>query len=183
MNWDYILSVTPRFVHATLMTLHLAFWGILLSQVIGVICAVITTYKVKSLTWLVKGYIELSRNTPLLIQVFFLYFGLSKIGLKLDGFTCGIIGLAFLGGSYMAEAFRGGLEAVSKGQIESALSWSNPFSSFSLCDFPASLCDCHTCNRSKLLVLNERNLSDQCRCRSRTDVCSERSHRARLQNQ
>ena len=105
MNWDYILSVTPRFIHATLMTLHLAFWGILLSLVIGVICAVITTYKVKSLTWLVKGYIELSRNTPLLIQVFFLYFGLSKIGLKLDGFTCGIIGLAFLGGSYMAEAF------------------------------------------------------------------------------
>ena len=85
MNWDYILSVTPRFIHATLMTLHLAFWGILLSLVIGVICAVITTYKVKSLTWLVKGYIELSRNTPLLIQVFFLYFGLSKIGLKLDG--------------------------------------------------------------------------------------------------
>ena len=85
MNWDYILSVTPRFIHATLMTLHLAFWGILLSLMIGVACAVITTYKVKSLTWLVKGYIELSRNTPLLIQVFFLYFGLSKIGLKLDG--------------------------------------------------------------------------------------------------
>jgi len=57
MNWDYILSVTPRFIHATLMTLHLAFWGILLSLVIGVVCAVITTYKVKSLTWLVKGYI------------------------------------------------------------------------------------------------------------------------------
>ena len=121
MNWDYILSVTPRFIHATLMTLHLAFWGILLSLVIGVICAVITTYKVKSLTWLVKGYIELSRNTPLLIQVFFLYFGLSKIGLKLDGFTCGIIGLAFLGGSYMAEAIRGGLEVVSKGQIAFAI--------------------------------------------------------------
>lgn len=137
MNWDYILSVTPRFIHATLMTLHLAFWGILLSLVIGVICAVITTYKVKSLTWLVKGYIELSRNTPLLIQVFFLYFGLSKIGLKLDGFTCGIIGLAFLGGSYMAEAFRGGLEAVSKGQIESALSIGlTPFQTFRYVIFP-----------------------------------------------
>ena len=107
--------------------------GILLSLVIGVICAVITTYKVKSLTWLVKGYIELSRNTPLLIQVFFLYFGLSKIGLKLDGFTCGIIGLAFLGGSYMAEAIRGGLEAVSKGQIESALSIGlTPFKLFAM---------------------------------------------------
>ena len=120
MNWDYILSVTPRFIHATLMTLHLAFWGILLSLVIGVICAVITTYKVKSLTWLVKGY-----------------FGLSKIGLKLDGFTCGIIGLAFLGGSYMAEAFRSGLEAVSKGQIESALSIGlTPFQAFRYVIFP-----------------------------------------------
>lgn len=76
----------------------------------------------------------------------------------------------------MAEAIRGGLEAVSKGQIESALSIGLTLSSFSLCDFPTGLCDCDTCNRRKLLVLNERNLSDQCRCRSRTDVCSERSH-------
>lgn len=131
MNWDYIINVFPRFVDATLMTLALSFWGILLSLIIGTICAVITTYQVKSLSWLVKSYIELSRNTPLLIQVFFLYFGLSKVGIKLDGFTCGVIGLAFLGGSYMAEAIRGGLEAVSKGQIESALSIGlTPFQAF-----------------------------------------------------
>ena len=119
MNWDYILSVTPRFIHATLMTLHLAFWGILLSLVIGVICAVITTYKVKSLTWLVKGYIELSRNTPLLIQLFFLYCGLPRIGIQLEKETVGIIGLAFLGGGYMSEAFRGGIESVARIQVES----------------------------------------------------------------
>ena len=122
MNWEYIWSVLPRFVDATVMTLHLAVWGIFISLVVGLLCAVITTYRIKPFDWVVKGYIELSRNTPLLIQVFFLYFGLSKIGIKLDGFTCGVIGLAFLGGSYMAEAIRGGLEAVSKGQIESALS-------------------------------------------------------------
>ena len=131
MNWDYIINVFPRFVDATLMTLALSFWGILLSLIIGTICAVISTYQVKSLSWLVKSYIELSRNTPLLIQMFFLYFGLSKVGIKLDGFTCGVIGLAFLGGSYMAEAIRGGLEAVSKGQIESALSIGlTPFQAF-----------------------------------------------------
>ena len=131
MNWEYILQALPRFVDASIMTLHLAFWGIVLSLLIGLFCAVIMTYKVNALSWLVKGYIELSRNTPLLIQVFFLYFGLSKIGIKLDGFTCGVIGLAFLGGSYMAEAIRGGLEAVSKGQIESALSIGlTPFQAF-----------------------------------------------------
>ena len=64
----------------------------------------------------------MSRNTPLLIQLFFLFYGLPKMGIKLSGFTCGVIGLTFLGGSYMAEAIRGGLEAVSKGQIESGLS-------------------------------------------------------------
>ena len=137
MNWEYIWSVLPRFVDATTMTLHLAVWGIFISLVVGLLCAVITTYRVKPFDWIVKGYIELSRNTPLLIQVFFLYFGLSKIGIKLDGFTCGVIGLAFLGGSYMAEAIRGGLEAVSKGQIESALSIGlTPLQAFRYVIFP-----------------------------------------------
>ncbi len=122
MNWQYIWNAVPRFIDATLLTLNLSLWSIILSMIIGVFCAVALVYKIRGLQGFVKAYIELSRNTPLLIQVFFLYFGLSKIGIKLDGFTCGIIGLAFLGGSYMAEAFRAGLEAVSNGQIESALS-------------------------------------------------------------
>ena len=70
----------------------------------------------------IQVYIELSRNTPLLIQLFFLYFGLTKLGVALSETACAIIGLSFLGGSYMAEAFRSGLEAVSKTQIESGLS-------------------------------------------------------------
>ncbi|TCP90164.1 amino acid ABC transporter membrane protein 1 (PAAT family) [Cricetibacter osteomyelitidis] len=137
MNWQYIWSVLPRFVEATIVTLHLAIWGIVFSLIIGIACAVVTTYKVRELNFLVKTYIEISRNTPLLIQVFFLYFGLSKVGIKLDGFTCGVIGLTFLGGSYMAEAVRGGLEAVSKGQIESALSIGlTPFQAFRYVIFP-----------------------------------------------
>ncbi|TCK01571.1 polar amino acid transport system permease protein [Volucribacter psittacicida] len=140
MNWQYISSVLPKFIDATFITLHLAFWGILFSLIVGVICAVLTTYKVKFLATLAKVYIEISRNTPLLIQVFFLYFGLSKIGIKLDGFTCGVIGLAFLGGSYMAEAIRAGLEAVSKGQIESALSIGlTPIQAFRYVIFPQAL--------------------------------------------
>ena len=71
---------------------------------------------------IVAGYIELSRNTPLLIQLFFIYYGLPKIGIKTDPAVCGVVGLAFLGGSYMAEAFRSGLEAIEPIQQESALS-------------------------------------------------------------
>jgi polar amino acid transport system permease protein len=71
---------------------------------------------------LVSGYIELSRNTPLLVQLFFLYFGLPKLGLVLSAESCAIIGLTFLGGSYMAEAFRSGLSSVEHGQIEAGQS-------------------------------------------------------------
>ena len=71
---------------------------------------------------IVAVYIELSRNTPLLVQLFLLYFGLPKMGIVLSSETCAIIGLSFLGGSYMAEAFRSGLESVDKVQMESGLS-------------------------------------------------------------
>lgn len=76
-------------------------------------------FNIKWVNVISKGYIEFSRNTPLLIQVFFLYYGLTKLGVKLSGFACGVIGLSFLGGAYMAESFRGGIDAVAKSQIES----------------------------------------------------------------
>lgn len=122
LDWLYIQSVLPQFYAATLMTLKISFIGIVLSILLGLICSVISTYQVRVLNRIVKVYIEVSRNTPLLIQLFFLYYGLPKIGIKLDGFTCGVIGLTFLGGSYMAEAFRAGLQSVAQGQIDSARS-------------------------------------------------------------
>ena len=122
MNWPYIEQVLPRFIDAAGLTIWLALLAILFSLLIGLFCALAMTCPCKKTQFLVRGYIELSRNTPLLIQVFFLYFGLSKLGVKWDGFTCALVGLSFLGGSYMAEAIRGGLQAVAKGQIESAQS-------------------------------------------------------------
>lgn len=108
MDWQYVVNAIPKFIDATLLTLYLAGAGILLSLIIGIICAVLLVYPVRVLSRITKAYIEISRNTPLLIQIFFLYFGVAKLGIKLDSITCAIISLAFLGGSYMAEAFRGG---------------------------------------------------------------------------
>lgn len=122
INWQFIISNIPLYEKAALLTLKLAFWGILASLLIGIICSAILYYRVKIISNIVQAYIELSRNTPLLIQLYFLYFGLTKLGITLSENTCAIIGLSFLGGSYMAEAFRGGIEAVSKTQVESGLS-------------------------------------------------------------
>lgn len=121
MDFDFIVKSIPMYAKAAQFTLQLSFFGIILSLVIGLVCSLIVYYKVRVLKPLVQLYIELSRNTPLLIQLFFLYYGFAKIGMKFEAYSCAVFGLAFLGGSYMAEAFRSGLEAVSKVQIESGL--------------------------------------------------------------
>lgn len=122
MTWPYLIQAIPRFVQAAWLTLQLSAWSIALSLLLGLLVAVITGYRFFPLYRLARSYIELSRNTPLLIQVFFLYYGLPKIGIKWSGFTCSVIALVFLGGSYMAEALRAGLLAVPKGQVEAAKS-------------------------------------------------------------
>ena len=96
--------------------------GIFFAILVGLLCSVVRQMKIPVLKQLASVYIELSRNTPLLVQLFFIYYGLPKIGIRTDPETCGVAGLAFLGGSYMAEAFRSGLEAVGRIQHESALS-------------------------------------------------------------
>lgn len=122
INIEFIINNIPLYKEALILTLSLGFWGIFLSFILGLICSFIAFYKIKGLKSVVSIYIELSRNTPLLIQLFFLYFGLPQLGILLDSYTCAVIGLTFLGGSYMAEAIRSGLESVSKTQIEAGLS-------------------------------------------------------------
>lgn len=110
------------YVTAAGLTLRIALWGIFFSLLIGLFCSLVQYYKVPVIRRISNVYIELSRNTPLLVQLFFLYFGLPKLGIVISSEGCAILGLSFLGGSYMAEAFRSGLESVEKGQMEAGLS-------------------------------------------------------------
>ncbi len=122
MNWEVIANYLPLYQKAAWLTVRLGFLGIVLAIVIGLFCAVVQYYKIPVLRRIVSIYIELSRNTPLLVQLFFIYYGLPKVGLRISAAACGVAGLAFLGGSYMAEAFRSGLESVEPVQLESAFS-------------------------------------------------------------
>lgn len=112
----------PLFIEAARLTVRLGLLGVFFSLLLGLGCAAVLYFKVPLLKGLVRVYIELSRNTPLLIQLFFIYYGLPKIGIRTSPAICGVAGLTFLGGSYMAEAFRSGLEAIPAIQEESALS-------------------------------------------------------------
>lgn len=122
MNVDIMIKYLPLYQEAAWLTVRLGAAGIGLAILIGLICAVVQYYRIPVLKSLVSVYIEISRNTPLLIQLFFIYYGLPKIGIRTDASVCGIVGLAFLGGGYMSEAFRSGLEAVETIQTESAYS-------------------------------------------------------------
>ena len=120
LDWDFIGKYLPWYIDGAILTIRVGIYGILLALVAGLAVAVVRYYKVPILSPLAKIYMELSRNTPLLVQLFFLYFGLPKIGIRLSGEWCAVIGLVFLGGSYMAEALRSGLESVETIQTESA---------------------------------------------------------------
>lgn len=120
MDWALVHEYTPLFAEAARITLTVSSAGILAALMVGLICAVIRLWNIPVLTPLVRAYIEVSRNTPSLVQLFFLYFGLPKLGIVLSQEACAIICLGFLGGSYMAEAFRAALEAVPLIQHESA---------------------------------------------------------------
>lgn len=122
MDWNVIQEYLPLYKEAAVLTLRIGWIGILFAVILGFICAMIQHYRVPILRQITKVYIELFRNTPLLVQLFFIYFGLPKVGLPVSADVCGAAGLALLGGSYMAEMFRSGLEAVETVQMESALS-------------------------------------------------------------
>ena len=119
-DWSFVQRYAPFFVNGTLMTLFICAIGIALSLVVGLICAGIELARIPVARQLVRVYIEISRNTPLLVQLYFLFFGLPKLGVLWSAETCATVGLGFLGGSYMAEAMRAGLEAVPEVQRETA---------------------------------------------------------------
>jgi len=122
MNWQTVASYLPMYERALWLVVQLAAWAILGSLVVGLLAALARHYRVPVAARIAGGYIELSRNTPSMVQLYFLYFGLPVLGIKASGFTCAIAGLTFLGGAYMAEAFRSGLEAVRAGQVEAGAS-------------------------------------------------------------
>lgn len=121
MDWSFIGKYAPMYVEAAGLTLRIGCAGILLSIALGALCCLARYFRVPALRQIAGAYIQLARNTPLLVQLFFLYFGLPKIGVKLSAETCATVGLTFLGGAYMAEALRSGLESVDRVQEESGL--------------------------------------------------------------
>jgi polar amino acid transport system substrate-binding protein len=118
----YAFKFTPLLAQGAVVTLELSVLGMALAMAWGLTLALTRLYGPWWLRWPALAYIELIRGTPLLIQLFILFYGLPHFGIKLPPFAAAILGLGLNYAAYEAENFRGGLLAVPKGQLEAALS-------------------------------------------------------------
>jgi polar amino acid transport system permease protein len=116
--WEWL----PQLLHGAWDTLRMALIAFVLSLIFGLILALARLSRRRALSGLALAIIEIFRGTPLLTQLFIVYFGLSTIGITLSGFTAAIVGLTINSGAYLAEIYRAGIQAVHRTQREAALS-------------------------------------------------------------
>jgi len=120
MTFDFhvIIEAIPQLRTGLVNTLYLTFFGILLSSILGIICAILRISKNIIIRTLLAIYVEIFRNTPIIAQIFYLYFVLPTVGIKVSAFNCGLIALVLHFNAYNIDVFRSGLEAVPFGLHE-----------------------------------------------------------------
>ena len=117
-DFSFLRETWPDFLAGALLTLSLSAAAIVLGFVLGTACAVARTQGNRVARTIVTGYVEIIRNTPLLVQTFWLFFGLASIGFRLSAFQAAILALTINVGAYTSEIVRAGIESIHKGQIE-----------------------------------------------------------------
>ena len=119
-NWDYAFSILPQILSALKITISATFVGFILALFLGLIFSVLVRSDIKIVSLAVKGIIQFIRNTPLLVQLYFIFYVFPKIGISLKPFTAGVLGVGIHYSTYLSEVFRSGIEAVPAGQWEVA---------------------------------------------------------------
>ncbi|RJG04868.1 amino acid ABC transporter permease [Noviherbaspirillum cavernae] len=114
--WEY----REYLVNGILGTLRLTAAGTVLGLAVGILGAVSRAWKLPGLAQLYAGYVELIRNTPFIVQLFFVFFGLPGLGVQLNEWQAATLAMIINLGAYSTEIIRAGIEAVPKGQIEAA---------------------------------------------------------------
>ncbi len=121
MEINNIFDLVNLFAKASLITIEVAFLSIVIAFIIGLLSSTALFYKIPVLKTIIYIYVEFFRNTPSLIQAYFIFYGLPKVFVQLNSFACSVIVLSLLGGAYMCEAIYSGTKAISQNQIELAM--------------------------------------------------------------
>ena len=118
-DWAYTLEILPRLARAAIITVEATLLGFIFAAILGLVLAVVRLAFPKTLVP-ISVFVEFIRSTPLLIQIFFLYFVFPSFGIVLDAFTAGVLALGLHYGAYCSEVYRAGFEGVHRGQWEAA---------------------------------------------------------------
>ncbi|MDR2671044.1 MAG: amino acid ABC transporter permease [Oscillospiraceae bacterium] len=121
-KWEALLGDFPFFLEGLLYTFVISLSALLLALALGIVFGLLSSAAFPPARAAARVYVEFFQNTPLLIQVFFLYNGLPFLGLVLDVTTIGILGVGLYHGAYITEVVRAGIGSVGRGQREAALS-------------------------------------------------------------
>jgi polar amino acid transport system permease protein len=120
LDFSAVLERWPSLVDGAILTLQLALIATVFGAMLGTLCAVGRGSRNRFIVGLCSTYVDAVRNTPLLVQIFLVYFGLASLGLKLSAFTVAATALTINVGAYTTEIMRAGIDAIPVGQIEAA---------------------------------------------------------------
>lgn len=119
-QWSTVLQYLPEFLQGAWYTIAISVMAYLLALVLAVCAALGRRSGQRWVRWIAGIYIETVRNTPVLLQIFVVFFALPSVGLRLSGFWAGVVALGVNVGAYLAEVFRAGMSAVPQGQLEAS---------------------------------------------------------------
>ena len=123
-KWDFTIEILPRLGWATLNTLMAAGGGYAIAIVLGLVLALAQRTPYRLLTFIVREFVEFIRSTPLVLQIFFVFYVGPQFGIRLSPWTSGMIAIGLHYAAYLSEVYRGGLDSVPKGQWEACRSLS-----------------------------------------------------------
>ena len=126
--FEYVGQCMPQLTMGLKLTLQMTILSLVLAVIVGMITCLFSISKVKPLNWISAIYLSLIRGTPLMVQAFFIYFGITgALGIRITSFSAAILVLCLNAGAYLSEIFRSGIAAVNKGQMEAARSLGLPY--------------------------------------------------------
>lgn len=120
IDWGIIVESIPLLAEGLVVTLQVSALSAVLGLALGVVFGLGSLSRSRPLRWLVMAYVDFIRGTPLLIQIFLVFFALPMIGIRLDEFWAGVVALSVNAAAFVAEVVRGGVGSIERGQTEAA---------------------------------------------------------------
>jgi len=120
-NFAPVLAALDQLLLGAWLTIRLSCAAMVLGLIVSIVCAWGKTSGPKPLRWLIDAYVEIIRNTPFLVQIFFIFFGLPSLGLRLSPNSAALLALVVNFGAYGTEIIRAGIESIHKGQVEAGV--------------------------------------------------------------